>query len=162
MENPSMQVWRHDGVINFIMPVSSLITMGITLGAAHSAWACHVCTEWLSLLTDDVIENDPSIETDRERTIIKNVRDSSLKTHRTSGVNRTKIGDADFLEGYAYGTIHPVELHAVGVSVKAQLAGMEGFPPSAVSATLQIFAAADARFVRPSEMMALSSKEIRV
>lgn len=159
-EEHFIQVWRNDGVIHFVMPTSCMITMGITLGLSHSPWACHVATEWLALLTKEVLDNDFSATDKRERELIDTVRERHLKAHVPPTPNRTRMIAAHEVEG----TMHPVELQAIAASAATQLAGGLGglAEDSPVYTTLMTFVTAAVRFVRPAEKLALQAKGVDV
>jgi hypothetical protein len=157
------KIWRDDGVINFVIPTEALITMVTAMAIAHEKWACHVHSEWLSLVTDDLLDKDVGASDSVERAMIEDLRDKSLKTHPlTTVTNRSHIGDAETFEGHAYGTMHPVEFGAISKSAKMQLGSPYGtLPPNdPVRMTFEIFVESAKQFVRPAEQLAVAGKDV--
>lgn len=104
-------LWRHDGMIEYILPPHVAVNTFISIAAQHSSWLCFLTEDFASVLSNGDVEGGMAqkyhVDID---TLSKGLRKSHDTAEQGSRIRR---GTTAYLDGMLYGTMHPAELAAL-------------------------------------------------
>jgi hypothetical protein len=143
-----IKLWRHDGVIHLVMAPELVVLALAGLIPYHHKWSCHVFSELADLVTDADIKK---VAGEQATEMIRMELEMFKKGHGPIDVNRFQLGTEDFLPGYIYGTMHPVELVSIGLH--AQYTAPPP-PETPIEAVYNAFIVGQKNLTRDNEKMA--------
>ena len=143
-------IWRHDGVINYIVPEGVLVDTFLLLLSNHSTWLCNLVNEMAYLIDrDTLVRHYP----DDGEVLYKAIQ-KGLDDHGEAVEGRMH-SDPQMFEGMIYGTMHPVELASIAEVCESwsDRALADGVDPSRLG-VIEVWRLAFKKFVRPVEALA--------
>ena len=159
MSSPAV-VWRDDGVIRYVIPVQTLVHTFMATFSRHDKWLCQVVNDFLYPITDEAVAEIYTPDTAR---LMEPIRLSLSMSHHLKAIEQGRLwsqGPEDKYPGMYYGTMHPVELAALGAHIVEAIEISNEFSTATSEYKKKAFAyvslwiTAAKKFVRPAEEMA--------
>ena len=109
MSDKTATFWREDGVINYVVPPSTVLNTFYALATNHASLACLFVDELAAHVTKEMAEDNMEGSGDISVTL----RDKVITKHALDIESRMKKGGDGVFDGMYYGTMHPSELGEV-------------------------------------------------
>lgn len=112
------ELWRDDGVINFIVPPVIAANTFLVLAPAHSSWLCFLMEDLSAALEPSDV---PEAVQEQFHVGLEDMREGMAKSHKVAGEHQSRVkrGTEDMFPGMIYGTMHPAELSALADDLAA-------------------------------------------
>lgn len=159
-------VWRNDGVIEYVIPASTLVNTFFAIVIRHVKWLCQLVDELALVTTQD---NAPSAIDERQSKILVAIKKGLFASDKSHALieesqSRLKVGTDDYFPGMFYGTMHPTELAVLADEIEGVMENITITNEEGREALDSIIVWRDAakKFVRPSEKMGSMMGEVGI
>lgn len=152
------KIWRHDGVINYVITPETLVHTFMAVVTPHDKWICQLVNDFGYAITPELYEKVIHPEAG---ILAAQMKQGLAKHHDMAELQpgRCLTGDPTMFDGLFYGTMHPTELAVLAdgieeaIEIVKELSRLTEEEQESTFQHVRMWVEAAKKFVRPSERM---------